>query len=73
MKIIWIRLIAAIFLIGSIITGFGHYLGKTKEPVVCVIFGFAFIILMIVAALGDALEERIAKLENKLRDSEKNA
>lgn len=32
MKTIWIRLGAVMFLIGSIVTGVGHYLGKTKEP-----------------------------------------
>ncbi len=73
MKTIWIRLAALIFLIGSLVTGLGHYLGKTKEPVVCLVFSFAWIILMVVASLGDTLEKRIAKLENKLSGSEGDA
>ena len=73
MKVLWIRGVALLFLVGSLVTGFGHYLGKTKEPVVCVVFGIAWIILMIVAALGDSLSKRIAKLENKASGAEEDA
>ena len=73
MKTIWLRLGAVMFLIASVSTGVGHYLGKTKEPLTCAVFGFAFLILMIVASLGDGLEKRIAKLEDKLSGSKTDA
>jgi hypothetical protein len=73
MKMIWLRLAAVIFMIPLVTTILALCRGEAKEPVVAFVYGFPVLILIIVASLGDTLEKRIAKLEDKLSGSETDA
>jgi hypothetical protein len=70
MKIVWVRLIALLYAVVAIVLGVGHYLDKTREPLAGMIFAQVCVVLMIVAALADRQDKRIANLEKNTNVSE---
>ena len=70
MKIVWVRIIALLYAVSAIVAGVGHYLGKGKEPLLGLLFAHVCLVLMIVAALAEKNEKRIANLEKDTNVSE---
>jgi hypothetical protein len=72
MKINHVRLIALLNAIIAIVIMVGDCLHKTREPLAGMIFAQVCVVLMIVAAMTERIEKRVAKLENETNVSENN-
>lgn len=72
MKINHVRLIALLNAITAIVLMVGDCLHKTREPLTGLIFAQVCLVLMIVAAVAERIEKRVAKLENETNVSEHN-